>query len=141
MKGSAFGIPTENYEVKIGKNKRVEEISAELVGFSASIENYLDLTLKIQKFFPIKDEKLSFSGEGYFIKDFYRAKDKSGFSILMMKPIPPISKGSKTIKFISPYGMSEVDKKLANDAKQAESNNSAMTSADQEKPADTSSGN
>lgn len=105
MKGNAFGIPTENYEVRIGNNKRVEEISADLVDFSASIESYIDLTLKVQKFFPIKDEKLSASGEGYFVKDFYRGKDKSGFSIFMTKPIPPISKGSKTITFISPYGM------------------------------------
>lgn len=116
MTGTAFGNPTENYEVSIGTNKKVNEIKADLVGFSTSIESYLALTLKIEKFFPIKDEKLSFNGEGYFVKDFYRSKDKSGAAFFMTKPMPPIIKGSKVITFYSPYSMSQIDKSLAEKA-------------------------
>jgi len=140
MKGSAFGFPTENYEIGIGSNKRVDEIRADLVGFTANVENYLALTLKIQKFFPAKDDKLSFSHD-YFIKDFYRAKDKSGAAVYMSKPIPPISKGSNVITFYSPHAMSGADKELASAAKQGEGGNAVSTSGNQEKPAETSNAN
>ena len=116
MTGIAFGYPTENYEVRIGANKKVNAIQADLVGFSTSIENYIDLMLKIEKFFPIKDEKLSFGGDGYFVKDFYRSKDKSGAALFITKPMPPISKGGSAITFHSPYAMSQIDKALAEKA-------------------------
>ncbi len=138
MTGTAFGNPTENYEVSIGANKKVNEIKADLVGFSTSIESYLALTLKMEKFFPIKDEKLSFNGEGYFVKDFYRSKDKSGAAFFMTKPMPPISKGSKVITFYSPYAMSQVDKALA---EKAASDTSSPSSVNQDKQPTTIDGN
>ncbi len=140
MKGSAFGIPTENYEISIGSNKRVDEIRAEFVGFTVNVENYVALTLRLQKFFPTKDDKLSFSHE-YFIKDFYRAKDKTGAAVYMSKPIPLVSKGSNVITFYSPHAMSVVDKSLADKAKQIENNSSTTTSEVQENSANTNNGN
>lgn len=141
MRGTAFGNPTENYEVSIGTNKKVNEIKADLVGFSTSIESYIDLTLKIEKFFPIKDEKLSFNGEGYFVRDFYRSKDKSGAAFFMSKPMPPISKGSKIITFYSPYAMSQIDKSSADKVKQDISGNASSTSIDQNNQPTPSDGN
>ncbi|MDP3005303.1 hypothetical protein [Methylotenera sp.] len=141
MKGTAFGIQTENYAVHIGTNKKVDEIKAELIGFSANVEDYIELTMNIQKFFPNKDEKLSFNGEGYFIKDFYRSKDKSGAAILITKPIPPISKGRKGITFYSPHAMSQIDKALADHAKQELSGSASSISVDQDKQSTTSDGN
>lgn len=138
MTGTAFGNPTENYEVSIGTNKKVNEIRADLVGFSASIESYLALTLKIEKFFPIKDEKLSVNGQGYFIKDFYRSKDKSGAAVLMTKPMPPIIKGSNIITFYSPYAMGKIDKSLAD---RAQSDVPSSTSANQDNQPTTIEGN
>lgn len=138
MKGAAFGNPTENYEVSIGINKKVDGIKAELVGFSANVEDYLELTMKIQKFFPNKDEKLSFNGEGYFIKDFYRSKDKSGAAILITKPMPPIIKGKTVITFYSPYAMSQVDKSLA---EKAVSDTSSPSSVNQDKQPTAIDGN
>lgn len=135
MTGTAFGNPTGNYEVSIGTNKKVSEIKADLVGFSTSIESYLALTLKLEKFFPIKDEKLSFNGQGYFVKDFYRSKDKSGAAVLITKPMPPISKGSKVVTFYSPYAMSQIDKSLADKAQ------SDASSANQDNQPTTIDGN
>jgi len=138
MTGTAFGNPRGNYEVSIGTNKKVNEIKADLVGFSTSIESYLALTLKLEKFFPIKDEKLSFNGQGYFIKDFYRSKDKSGAAVLITKPMPPISQGSKVITFYSPYAMSQIDKSLADKAQRDASSASSTT---QDNQPTTSNGN
>lgn len=131
MKGSAFGIPTANYEVGIGTNKKVDEIRADLVGFSASIANYVDLTSKIEKFFPNKDEKRSFNSNGDFLKDFYRGKDKSGVSIVIIKAIPPISNGSKSITFYSPRAMSLSDIAETEKGKQEISDSASSTTVDQ----------
>ena len=60
MTGVAFGLPANNYEIKIGIDGHVAAIKTELLGIRSTAD-YLALVLNIGGFFPIKDEALAYS--------------------------------------------------------------------------------
>lgn len=107
MTGVAFGIPAQDYEVRIGPSKRVDVIKAELTGVR-SIEDIFSLHRKVENFFPAKDLKLSHGAQGSYNSDFWRAKNNAGLSLYMSRSQKTIS-----LQFFSPRSVVETDKILA----------------------------
>lgn len=108
MTGAAFGVPTQNYEVGIGPNKRVASIKADLVGIR-SLADYLALHTRIGQFFPKKDEQRSFADRGVR-RDFWRDKDNSGISLFFSSGVRGVIKDTMWISFYSPADMAASDK-------------------------------
>lgn len=108
MSGNVFGFGTNNYKVKIGLNKRVATISADLLGIRTS-EQYLELLVKVRDFFPVEDTFFSFHAETVD-RYAFRAKDKSGISLLYSKGVEGYLNDTFRITFESPSYLSEIDK-------------------------------
>ncbi len=109
MSGVLFGYPTQDYVVKIGPAKKVDDISATLIG-AKDLADILALHQKIKKFFPKVDEEGTHSAPKYYRRDSWRAKNNSGISLFLMKGMPPVTKTELTISFYSPRSMDAVDK-------------------------------
>ncbi len=117
MTGVAFSVPTRNYAVEIGNDKRVSSIRADLVGV-LSTADYLDLLTNISRFFPKKDEAGEFS-EGttsIYIRRAWRANNNAGISVFYASGIKGIKKDTLWVSFHSPSEMTAIDKKEAKEA-------------------------
>lgn len=122
MTGIAFGIPAQDYEVRIGPSKRVDEIQAELTGVR-SIEDISSLHRKVEDFFPVKDLKLSRGEQGSYNWDLWRSKNNAGLSLYMSS-----SKKTISLQFFSPRSMVEMDKILAKRAAASDSKENGSVS-------------
>lgn len=118
MTGVAFGIPTQEYEVRIGPTKRVDEIRAELVGMR-NLSDILSLHRKVENFFPKKDEAGSHRAQGMYSRDAWRANNNAGVAVFMFSGVPPITKTTVSVMFYSPRAMAAVDKAQSERAKKS----------------------
>jgi len=116
MTGAAFSVPTRNYEVTIGKDKRVSSIGADLVGVR-SLADYLELHTRISEFFPKKDEAQTFSHQGAGVRrDAWRANDNAGIFLFYSSGVKGLIKDTLSVTFHSPSSMAAADKKRAEEA-------------------------
>lgn len=109
MTGKVFGYKTQDYEVRIGPSGKVDMISANIIGVK-TLSDIIELHLKIQKFFPIKDEEGTHRKQGMYSRDAWRAKDGSGISLFLFNGIPPVIKTTLDITFQSPRSLVAIDK-------------------------------
>lgn len=109
MSGSAFSISTKNYMVRIGFDKRVWQIRADLVGIKSSAD-YFGLISHLSERIPSKDNASSYYREEQ-IRDAWRTKSNAGVAVLYSKSTLGPSHDYYWIDFLSPTAMSEIDKK------------------------------
>jgi hypothetical protein len=109
LSGTAFGVPTQNYEVSIGPDKRVARIRADLVGIR-SAQDYLSLLNRVQEFFPVKDEARTQRVQGQFMNDTRRAPDNSAVSVFYAPGVQGIVKDMLAVTFMSPAHVELTDK-------------------------------
>lgn len=109
MTGVAFGFPTKDYRVSIGRTKRVDMIGAD---FSARIgtADYFSLHEKIAHFFPTKNAAGTLTGQDIAVRTEWRAKNNAAAVLLLIKGAPPIIKDSLSITFWSPRAIADTDK-------------------------------
>ncbi|WP_418647783.1 hypothetical protein ACNQFN_01775 [Thauera butanivorans] len=100
MTGTAFGLPTKNYEVSIGKSKKVIRISVDFGG-NVNIQSYLNLTTQIGNFFPKKLADGSMHSKA-ILRDVWEAKNGAQAVLLFLSGIPPITKDRISISFWPP---------------------------------------
>lgn len=115
MTGTAFSVPTRNYEVTIGKDKQVSSIGADLIGVR-SFTDYVELSIRISEFFPKKDEVRTYRHQGAGIRnDAWRSNDNAGISLFYSSGVG-FTKDRLSVTFYSPSFMAAADKKLAENA-------------------------
>lgn len=119
MTGKVFGYQTQDYEVRIGPSGKVDMISAKIIGVK-TLSDIIELHLKIQKFFPKKDEEGSHRKQGMYSRDAWRAKDGSGISLFLFNAIPPVTKTTLDITFQSPRLLTSIDKARSINKKDAQ---------------------
>ena len=115
MTGAAFSVPTRNYEVEIGSDKRVSSIRADLVGIRSTAD-YLALLTNISGFFPKKDEANTHSHQGSYMKEAWRANNNAGISVFYSSGVKGLIKDTLWVSFHSPSLMAMADKKRAEEA-------------------------
>lgn len=100
MTGTAFGLPTKNYNVSIGKSKKVIRIGAEFGG-NVNMQSHLNLSTQIGNFFPKKLADKSMHSKDVLM-DVWEAKNGAHAVLNFFSGIPPIIKASMRISFWSP---------------------------------------
>lgn len=110
MRGEVFGYSANNYEVTIGKNKKVDSIKTELIGRFDHAE-YLRVNEKAEYFFPIKNEAGSVRSAGNILRDQWFSPDKSSVILMLFYGVPGVMKTTMSVSFWSPRNSpSEVKK-------------------------------
>ena len=77
MVGEFFGFPTFDYEVDIGPSGKVDSIGAKIRNVR-TLGEMLSLQNKVQRFFPIKDEKGTHSQQGMYTRDAWLDEQNEG---------------------------------------------------------------
>jgi len=116
MIGNAFGYKTRDYIVAIGKDGKIGHILASFAEIT-SLSDYLDLTSKVDHFYPIKeenDEQDAILGKAGWMADRWRANNNSALELLYMDGAPPLSKEKISVYFISPHRINKEDAAQAN---------------------------
>lgn len=116
MSGVAFSLPTQNYEVQIGSDKRVAWIRADISGIH-SMADYIALVTNISEFFPKKDAAGTLRGSS-FRKDAWRDNNNAGISVSYFAGAEGVEWDKDTfwISFTSPSVMKAADKFRAEQA-------------------------
>jgi tol-pal system protein YbgF len=83
MTGVAFNVPAQNYTVTIGRNKKVAEIKADLIGIS-DLKAYIKLKHNIDEFFPNKNNSIKKPAKIGWFQDGWIANNNAGINLYVI---------------------------------------------------------
>ncbi len=98
MAGTAFGLPTQNYTLTLGRSGGVRGISADF-SRDVSTTDYFEVRRQIEDFFPDKYDPGTIHAQGSVRRDEWRAPDGSAAVLLLSNGVPPITRTKLMISF------------------------------------------
>jgi hypothetical protein len=119
LRNSAYGYMASNYMVILGTDKKVYQISADILGIRRT-EDYLDLVQKVTFMFPIEDEANSTSVQGAFVRYARRDASNVGALVVMAAGASGVRAMNFSISYTSPDRMVALDKKRRTDKSKEE---------------------